>query len=217
VVLALILLLWAVDAVARVAAQSVASQRIQAAAGLDGRPEVRVRGPLFLPQLFGGSYGRLEVDLDEVIRDGLRLAPAHVDLHGLRLPFGDLVGGAVDRVEVERTTARAQVGYDDLNRWLAQQGQQLTVSAGPSGGARVDGSVSVAGQPVQVGGEVSLSVEDGRVRVSPAPAGGEPSATPFAFTLPLGDLPYGQRLTAVRPGPQGLQVEAEGTDVVLER
>lgn len=48
--------------------------------------------------------------------------------------------------------------------------------------------------PVQLGGDVSLTVQNNTVRISPGVAGGQP----LAFTLPLGDLPYGQQVSAVQ-------------------
>lgn len=62
----------------------------------------------------------------------------------------------------------------------------------------MDGSVLLAGTPVQVGGDVMETGDDGEVRISPGAPGGEPSMSPFAFAVPLGELPCGQRLSAVR-------------------
>lgn len=95
------------------------------------------------------------------------------------------------------------------------------MSAGADGGAQLEGTVTVAGQQVQMGGDVTLEVQDGTIRVSPRPsgAGGESTSAGqlFAFTLPLQELPYGQRLSDARAGPEGVQVQAGGTDVVLRR
>lgn len=211
-----LLLLWGVDALARVAAQTVASRRIAAVATLEGQPEVRVRGALFLPQVVRGRYRHIDVRVDGFTQDGLRLDGVQATLLGVRVPFGDLVGGSVDRVLAERTDARAAVRYEDLNQWLQQNGRQFTVSAGADGAARLSGTLQVAGRPVEVGGDVSLRVEDGAVVVSPGP-GGAASSLPFTVSLPVGDLPYGQQLSAVRPGPEGVEVQLVGSDVVVER
>ena len=219
VIFGILLLLWGADAVARVAAQSVAARKIEAAAGLDGRPDVNVRGLLFLPQMFAGDYNHVEVEMAEVTAEGLRLSEVKADLFHLRVPFGDLVGGTIDQVVVDRTAERARVDYDDLNAYLERTGQPFTVSAGADGGAQVTGTVTVAGQQVQVDGDVNVTVKDGAVKISPRPRGadgGSPSTgQPFAFTLPLQELPYGQRLSDVRAEPEGVLVEAGGTDVVL--
>lgn len=215
-----LLLLWGVDLAARVVAQSLAARRIEGAAGLDRQPEVNVRGLLFLPQLLGGNYRHVEVDLDEVTTQGLRMSQVQADLFDLRIPFGDLIGGTVDQVVVGRTAEQAQIRYEDLNAYLQQNGQPFTVSAGSDGGAQVEGTVTVAGQQVQVAGDVTLEVEDGTIRVSPRSSGTGGESTSegqlFAFTLPLQELPYGQRLSEVRAGPESVLVEAGGIDVVVQ-
>lgn len=219
-VVGVLLLLWGVDTAARVAAEAVSEQRTQAAAALASRPEVQVRGLLFLPQLVSGRYRRVEVNIDEVASRGVRLSEVHADLLDVRVPFRDLIGGTVDRVLVGRSTGQALVRYEDLNRYLEQNGQPFTISAGTDGGAHVKGAVMVAGQQVPVGGDVTLAVQDGAVQVSPRPSAdtGDPSAgRPLTFTLPLADLPYGQRLSGITAGPDGVQLQVAGTDVVLEQ
>ena len=219
-VLAVLVLLLGVDTAARVAAESVAEQRMQVAAGLDTRPEVQVRGLLFLPQLIAGRYRQVEVSADQVTNGGVRLSEVHADLRDVRVPFRDLVGGTVDQVLVGRSTGQVLVRYEDLNRYLEQNGQPFTVSAGTDGGAHVEGTVMVAGQQVPVGGDVNLAVQDRGVQVSPRPSAGTGNLStgqPFTFTLPLADLPYSQRLSSVSAGPDGVQVQVVGTGVVVER
>lgn len=221
VICGVLLLLWGADTVARVAAQSLAARRIAAAAGFDRRPEVHVRGLLFLPQLLAGSYRHVEVDVDDVTTHGLRMSQVEADLFDVGVTFRDLVSGTVDRVVVGRTAEQAQIRYEDLNAYVRQNGQPFTVSAGADGGAQLEAILTVAGQQVQMSGDVTLKVQDGSIRVSPRPNGASGQSTlaghSFAFTLPLHELPYGQRLSEARAGPDGVQVEAGGTDVVLQR
>lgn len=219
VIVIVILLLWAVDVVARVAAESLVERRIQAALGSATRPDVQVRGPFFLPQLVAGTYSQVEVDAEEVTGQGIRLSPVRADLRGVAVPLGDLIDGTVDRVLVDRSTVSALIRYDDLNRYLEQDGQPFTVSAGADGGAHVEGTVTVAGQPVDIGGDVDLTVEEGVVRVGPrADSTGDPGdGQPLTFTVPVPDLPFGQQLEDVDAGPDGVRVDVTGLDVVLER
>ena len=214
-----LLLLWGVDALARVAAQSVVASRIEAAAGLQSPPQVQIDGLLFLPQVVRGRYGHAEVDLDGAEVQRLRLGETTADLFGIRVPFRDLVDGKIEQVVVARTESQTRIRYEDLNAYLRANGQPLTVSAGQDGRARVSGTVTVAGQPVQLAGEVALTVAEGKLEVRPGGAGSAQGnlglGQGLSVTVPLPELPYGQRLRDVRTDADGLQLGTSGTDVVL--
>ena len=220
VVLGVVLLALVVDAGARAGAERSAAGRIQATAALEARPDVRIRGLTFLPQLLRGRYSRVGISLDDFTQEGLRLSRVHVDLVDVTVPVDELVSGTANRVLVDRTAGQARISYEDLNRFLQQDGQPFTVSAGAAGGAHVQGTVTVAGNPVQVGGDVTLAVEDGKIQVRPrlgALLEDVAPDEPLTITLSLPDLPYGQRLSDVGVSPEGIEIEVVGDHVVIER
>lgn len=220
VVLGVVVLALVVDAAARAGAERSAAGRIQATAALEARPDVRIWGLTFLPQFLRGRYSRVEISLDDLTQEGLRLSRVHVDLVDVTVPVDELVSGTANRVLVDRTAGQARIDYEDLNRFLQQDGQPFTVSAGAAGGAHVEGTVTVAGNPVQVGGDVTLSVEDGKIQVRPRLGALVEDAVPdqpLTLSLSLPDLPYGQRLSNVSVSPEGLDIEVAGDHVVIER
>ena len=61
VVVAVVLLLWGADTLARIGAQTLLEQNIQEATGVEVRPEVEVQGLFFLPQVIRGVYSEVHV------------------------------------------------------------------------------------------------------------------------------------------------------------
>lgn len=221
------LLVFGVDAVARVAVQTQVEGRLQTLVQSGERPDVKARGVLFLPQVIGGAYQEVAVTTRGVISGDLRLESVDAQLFDVRVPFHDVLTRDITAIGIARSAVRARLLYSDINAYLESTGQPLTLSRGPDGEVQVTGELIVAGQPVTASGKVSLSVEGGVVRATPQQIDTGDSTLDRAtrlllgdrlsFTLPLDELPYGQEITAATPVAEGIEVEARGTGIVLRQ
>lgn len=225
-VVVVVLLAWGVDALARLGAGAVISRDVQNATGSPARPEVKIRGLLFLPQVIRGSYDEVDVSVSNLTSGPLRLARVDSVLHDVRVPFHDVLVQDVRRIGIGRSQERVSVRYTDLNAYLDATDRKVHLNPAPNGQAKLTGSVDILGQTVKVSGSVNLSVDNGNLTVTPGPSANSNSALDQATRKVLGDrltvtvrldsLPFGQRLTKVTPGPDSILVQAEGSDVVVE-
>jgi LmeA-like phospholipid-binding len=218
------LVLWGADTVARWSAESYLARQVQALTGVLDRPTVEVHGAFFLPQVFTGRYERVEVTLDDLRSGPLRLQQVTVDLHGVHVPFGDLLGQNTVPVYIEGSRERATLTVDDLNHYLDVTGRPISVRTAADGEVVVTGTASVFGQQVSASSRAVLGADEGNLSVRPT---GLETATVldgpgqlllrqrFTFVIPMDSLPFGQRLTAIEVGEMGLELEARGTDLVV--
>lgn len=222
----LLLLFFGVDAVARVAMESEVAGRLHELAQLTQRPDVKIRGLLFLPQLIRGAFKELDVTAPDVKSGELHLQQVNAQLLDVRVPFHDVLVRDVHVVGIGHSVVQARIPYPDINAYLKATDRPLTLATGSGGEVEVTGNVVVAGLPLTANGQVSLSVEEGAVRAVPRQIDTGSSTLDQAtrallgdrlsFTLPLETLPFGQQLTAANPYDGGIQVEAQGTGVVLQ-
>lgn len=218
---------WGLDWAARIGAESFIARSIQHAEHLEIRPDVKVRGWFFLPQVVTGNYGEVDVTVVGVQDGPLRLARVSAQLYGVHVPLHDVVTLGVSAVPVDRTHETAILTYRDLDNYLAAQGRDMTVSAGPPGQLRITAHTSVFGRTVAVSADAEVKPAPGRLDIIPTSldtgAGSLDSASQLllgqrlTIEIPTAPLPFGQQVTAIRPGPHALTVDAAGHDVVLSR
>lgn len=222
----IVLLLLCVDALARVSAESLVARHVQEVTGITERPQVQVRGVLFLPQLIRGAYQQVDVTTLGVTSAELRVQRVDSQLFDVRVPFHDVLVGDVRRVGIARSLERATLTYEDLNAYLKATDRPLQLSGAPDEQVKVTGTINLPGGPVQASSDATLSVDDGRLRVTPRQVDTGTSTLDqasrlllgerLAFTVPLGELPFGHRLTSATPYPEGITVEAEGIAIILQ-
>lgn len=194
------------------AARLVAT-RVQSTEHLAQRPRVLVHGTPFLPQIV---RGRLRPE-------PLPVAEVDSTLTGVRLPLGDVLRRSVSQVDADSVRARVMLRYGDLNTYLA--GRNLSVAAaGPS--LRVTGTARVLGRDFSAAAVSDVAVRDGQVVVTAhrietgnsladTALSAAADARRLDFTLRLGSLPFGLRLTDVRVQPDGLVLTADARAVVV--
>ena len=223
--LALLLVLGVVAAlVADPIAEGAAEERVALAlrdgGGLAGTPEVDVTGWPFLTQAVSGTYDDVRISL--TAEDLARPAgtTADVVLRGVHVPLSDALSGAVREVPVDRIDGTATLSYALLSAELGAD----TVLQREGDGLRVTRTVELLGYtvPLTAVGRVSLDGQDVVVDVDRAEAAGvdvpgfvvDRGAGLLDLRHPV-ELPFGLRLTGVRPGDAGVVVTAEATDTVL--
>ena len=110
---------------------------------------------------------------------------------------------------------------------LDATGRPLRVAVGPGGrGLVLAGTVTVLDRRITANATVTLSVADGNLRLAPTAIDtggvrlGDTSqlllGQRLTLTVPLGSLPFSQRLTAVETTADGLVVRAVGDAVLLQ-
>ncbi len=223
----LLLLLWGVDTAARVAAQSLVARSIQVNTGVPERPEVHIRGAVFLPQLVRGAYSKVDVTTRGITSGDLRVDRVESQLLDVRVPFHDVLVGNVVRVAIAHSQERLHLTYDDVNAYLEATDRPLKLQSAEDGKVRLTGTLDIAGQQISASATMDVSVANGAIKLTPRRinAGGngseEGSGGPLlgerlTLTLPLEDLPFGHRLTSVSPSTDGIEVLTEGTAILLQ-
>ncbi|MGY1698938.1 LmeA family phospholipid-binding protein [Geodermatophilus sp. SYSU D00766] len=220
----LVALLLVVGLVADPIAEGVAEERVAAAlrdgGDLAGTPDVDVAGWPFLTQAVSGTYDDVRISL--TAEDLGRPAGTHADvtLRGVHVPLSDVLSGSVQEVPVDRIDGTATLSYALLSERLGAG----TVLQREGDGLRVTRTVEVLGYtvPLTAVGRVSLDGQDLVVDVEEAAAAGVdvPDAVvdraddALDLRYPVA-LPFGLRLTGVRPADDGVDVAVEATDTVL--
>lgn len=227
VVLALLLATWGADVLARVGAESLIARDVQAATGVTEVPEVAIGGHFFLVQVIRGAYGEVHVSARGLKNGPLVVDRLDAELTDVRVPFHDVLVRDVRAVGVGHSEETVVLTYAALNDYLAATGRPLRVSPGPGDQVvTLAGSVEVLGKQVDASAEVTLSVADGNLRLTPRAitSGGSLLGDAaqlllgrrLSVAVPLGSLPFSQRLMAVRTTADSLVVEAAGDAVVLQ-
>ncbi|MGY1695000.1 DUF2993 domain-containing protein [Geodermatophilus sp. SYSU D00814] len=220
----LVALLLVAGLVADPIAEGVAEERVAAAlrdgGDLAGTPDVDVAGWPFLTQAVSGTYDDVRISL--TAEDLGRPAGTHADvtLRGVHVPLSDVLSGSVQEVPVDRIDGTATLSYALLSERLGAG----TVLQREGDGLRVTRTVEVLGYtvPLTAVGRVSLDGQDLVVDVEEAAAAGVdvPDAVvdraddALDLRYPVA-LPFGLRLTGVRPADDGVDVAVEATDTVL--
>lgn len=222
----ILVVLGVVDALARAGAESLVARQVESVAGVTARPEVQIRGTLFLPQLIRGAYDEVDVTTVGVTSGELRVQRVESQLFDVRVPFHDVLVRDVNRVAVARSDERVFLRYEDLNAYLDATDRPLRLASAPDGQVKITGSVNLAGQPAEVSANATLSVEDGELRVTPRQIDTGTDTLDEASRLllgerlklavPLADLPFEHQLTGATPDPDGIRIEAHGTAIYLQ-
>ena len=226
VVVVVVLLLWSADTLARIGAQTLLERNIQDATGVEVRPEVKVRGLLFLPQVIRGAYSEVHVTTRGITSGPLRIDRVDSQLFDVRVPFHDVLVRDIRRVGIGRSVENLDLTYEDLNAYLAATGRRLMLAPSSDGTVTLSGKVNVLSQNVRVSADATLSVEDDLLRISPQNLGAGPVSLDAAsrlllrqrqtLTVPLGTLPFGHRLTGVEPDQDAVHITAEGAAIVIK-
>jgi hypothetical protein len=205
-------------------AEGVAEERVAGAlrdgGGLAGTPEVDVTGWPVLAQAVSGTYDDVRISLTAEDLGRPAGTSADVVLRGVHVPLSDALAGSVREVPVDRIDGTATLSYALLSAELGAD----TVLRREGDGLRVTRTVELLGYtvPLTAVGQVSLDGQDVVVDVDGAAAAGvgvpgfvvDRAEGLLDLRYPV-ELPFGLRLTGVRPGDGGVDVTAEATDTVL--
>ncbi|MFD6162294.1 DUF2993 domain-containing protein [Nocardia sp. NPDC060256] len=218
-IIVLAIALVAGDRVAVVLAQNEIGRKIAADYQLPQQPSVDIRGVPFLTQALDGKYHDIGIRVGDWSEQNLSVHNLDVTLTDVAAPLTDLLNNRTSNLVAATATATAVVPYDTVKGYAPKGVESMSDSPD---GLRVTGTFSVEGIPVPATIVVTVAPTDNGIEVTPVSvqsAAGGP-AMPLAmlrrtltFVVPLQKLPLGAKLTAIQPGPNGLQVTAVAHDV----
>jgi hypothetical protein len=216
----LAVLLAVADRGAVALAQRALAERITQEQGV-GSASITVHGFPFLTQALRGRYDRVDVEAKDIDRGGVRIAALSATLRGIHAPPGEVVSGELTGVPVDEVDATAVVSYLDL----AHRSGLAGVSVEPLDGlVRVTARVSVLGQHVTASATSAVTLKGSALFVKARSLRVLGQSTPallgaltglLDLRVPIGELPFGLRLTGVRATAQGVVLSAAAEDAVL--
>ncbi|RMI32132.1 LmeA family phospholipid-binding protein [Nocardia stercoris] len=204
-----------------VLAQNEIGRETAAQYNLPRQPGVAVGGFPFLTQAVDGTYHDVDITVGDWSGKQITVHDLNVKLSDISAPLGDMLQHRTSNIVARTATATALVPYDTVKSF-APAGVE-SVSSGPDG-LHVAGTFPVEGFQVPATVVVTVAPSDQGIEVTPvsarAAAGGPTISLAWlrrtlTFAVPLQQLPLGTRLTAIQPGPDGLQVTAVAHDVRL--
>jgi hypothetical protein len=215
----IVALLFAADRIGQYIAEGVAAKTLQTSQHLPNRPDVSVGGFPFLTQLATGHYDHVTVTAKDVPLDSanqaLTVSRLQVVLHNLT------VSRSFHLFRAKTATASATIGYTEL-------GKALGVALGYAGNDRVKASKQVTVAGTTISGTVTsqptfngtaLSFQNSTVTgVGQVPAAvTEALNRVFDVHLPLDQIPFDIRVTALHASATGIVLDFAGSNLSYQR
>ena len=213
-------LLLVVDRVGVAVAESRVADGIAQELDLADPPEVEVVGFPVLHEAVRGRYDEVRIAFSAEDLDQPAGTRVDVVLRGAEVPLSDLFG-VVTRVPVEGLEGTATLSY----RLLADQLGPETDLQRDGDELRITRTVEVGGQAVPLSATGGVTLEGGDLVIDVRSASGagidlpeevvERASDALGLRYPVPELPYGLELTDVRPGEDGVVIEARGDATVI--
>ena len=210
------------DRVGVVMAQNEIGRQIAAEYDLAHQPEVEIGGFPFLTQAVNGTYHDIDIRIGDWSGYDISVHNLDVALADVSAPLTDVLNNRSSNLVAAKATATVVVPYDVVLGFAPSQVDSISDSPD---GLRVTGRFSVAGISVPATVFVTVAPTEAGIEVTPVSvqsAAGGPTISlalirqSLTFVVPLQELPLGARLTAIKPGADGLHVTAVAHDVRLD-
>jgi hypothetical protein len=221
VLLLLVGLVVVADRVGVGIAEKAVAERIAESGSISGTPDVDIRGFPFLTQAVAGRYDDVRISLTAAELgqpDGTR---ADIALRGVHVPLSGVLSGSVREVPVDRIEGTATLSYALLS---AQLGGDTTLRR-EGDGLRITKTVELLGQTIPLTAAGTVALDGNQLVIDVGKAAGAGVDLPSFLVDRASDLldlrydvpalPFGLRLTSVRPADDGVVVQVEGQDAVL--
>ena len=155
------------DVALRLWSEAWVARRVDASLGLPSTPDVDLHGFPFFVQVIRSRFERVDVDLEGLETEGLRLDAVRLELREVRFPRDRLFSRGSGTIRARSGTVVAEVADDDLSASLRQQDIPVEVEfIGPE--VRATATVEVLGQEISASARATLDVEDGSLVFRPA-------------------------------------------------
>jgi hypothetical protein len=193
-------------------------------------PEVTVGGFPFLTQVLAGKYESVQIRLRDlegaVDGEGVRVPVVNVDARNVSASLETIRTGKGD-VVAETIDGTATISYASVVALMDQPGVRLSEQGGK---LLVTAPLDVAGQRVTLRGTAELSVANSRIQIrwADVTADGLPQipgaqallnqyARRISISVPVPELPFELDLRGVEARPDGLAVDAQALNVLLNQ
>jgi len=221
-VLVLLGIAIAADRVLVLVSENQLASAIQAEGQLPGEPDISIEGFPFLTQAVRGRYDSVRVGVDVAALGLPTGATADIQLLGAQVPLDSVLSGSVTSVPVDQVVGTITFPFD----YIGAQLDGATVTRDGSG-LRIETTVTVLGQDIPVAATADLALVGREVVLSASNVEGFGAELPDEVTavvldlldisLPVPELPFGLVFTGIEVVGDGLQVVAEGNDIVLQQ
>jgi len=225
VLLTLVVLLVVADRVGLIVAERSAESKLGSYAQFVDKPNVVIHGIPFLTQAICGDYDDIQITSGAVQLDQMTGTNLNVHLRGAHIPLGDLLGGSVKQIPVDKVDGTVVVPYDALiarsgvpGLHLASEGSQVVAT----------GQITLPGTSLSLNitAKGTLDVADGKVRLNVSDVTANGATLPSAVTdqvatlvsnaITLPKLPFQLTTARVTADPAGARITATATGVVLK-
>ena len=156
---ALLLLFFAADYVARSQAEQRAGEQLASSLDLDDEPDVELNGWPFLLKAFGGELPSASFSAESVSSRGVTLDEVEVNVTGLAFELSDILSGSKDAIKISGGDGSAFLSQQELSKVLRREGIDAKVRLTGEGVL-----VDAARLPKGLGGDITL--ETGNLVVS---------------------------------------------------
>ena len=187
IVVVCVVVLVAADRITKYVFENKAADTLGSFSQFQTKPEVALNGFPFLTQALRGVYDDAQISSPAVIIESgtatIQGATLDAHLYGAHISLGDMLGGKVDKIPVDRVQGYVVVPYSEMERLsgidglkLTPQGDQLLVEAPVNvpilGSVKiqalgtfgiVDGGLKLNVSSLKVGG-INLPTERGQLR-----------------------------------------------------
>jgi hypothetical protein len=206
----LVVLLVAADRVAVHYVEKSVADRMREDGRLDVSPHVDIHGFPFLTQALNGRYGRTDVHVVDMTRNGVTVSRLDVTVDGAQIKLSDV--RQATQIPVDGLRATAVVTYLEL----AHRSGLANLTVTPSGqGVAVTGNVAGA----KATARSTVTRRGNRVIVSAQSLSAAGVSLPLRgvldFSVRIPDLPYGLHLDSATAEPDGVHLVASTGRTVL--
>lgn len=199
------------------AAQNEIAKRVSQQYEMSTEPEVTIAGIPFLTQAIGGEYSEINIVTGALTVEQVQLERVDVTASDVEAPLGSLM--SEPEAVADTAEATALLPYSEVQKRLPEG----IVIENEDGQPRISGDLAVSGYSVPVSADLEISIEENTLRVTPtgvevgeAPIDiGSSAEERLSAELAVPPLPFGLTATGIDTRPNGVKVQAEGSDVQL--
>jgi hypothetical protein len=176
------------DTALRLYVESRVAGAVQASLALPARPDLDLQGFPFSLSFFRGRFDRVEVAVDDVVLEGLRLDRVVLGFADVRFAPRQLLSGPA-RIQARGGTGEAEIGERALTAFVQERDAPVEIRL-PGPGVRVTTTAVVGGNETSASATGTLRLEGDALVFDPqdveleGSVGVPPQALAFSVELP---------------------------------
>lgn len=199
------------------AAESEIASRVEQQYEMTSEPEVTIGGFPFLNQAISGEYGQIRIVTGAVVVDDVQLDRVDVTARDVQAPLSDLM--TQPSVVADTAEAKVLLPYSELQKRLPEG----IVIENEDGQPRMSGDLALGQYSTPVTADLKVAVDEGSIVVTPADievgqsqlGGADLAEGLLTLQVPVPEMPFGLEVKGIEALPNGVEVNAEASDVQL--